>query len=226
MSPICPEIGVRSARCGVSDRARLPGRAPARSVLVCEVPAARWAPGPEEARAGVDRARPTAVGLLHEARRRRRGCGRCWTRRGGGCCRGRCGRAHVRRRRRRSGCASSRRTAAQAVDAARLPLGAARRIYCRRSAAWPVEIDHDRRTIERLAALADWAIEPQQEQAADPAARDLPAGSDGLGAPGQSAGSRREAPDAPERRHPGVLAGGGLGAGSGGRRPSRTGRSI
>ena len=70
MSPICPETGVRLAHGGripASDGSRLPRRARARSGLVRQVPAARWAPGPEEARPGMDRARAAAGRLLHEA---------------------------------------------------------------------------------------------------------------------------------------------------------------
>src|SRR5947209_2177231 len=69
MSRICPEMGVRCA-CGLAVptlRARVPRRTQAGSLLVCEVPATRWAPGAEEAGASVDRSRTTTRRLLHEA---------------------------------------------------------------------------------------------------------------------------------------------------------------
>ena len=90
MSQICPEGPV--LLCGdrdpASERPRLPRRAPARAGLVREVPAARRAPGPEEDRAGLDRARPAAGRLLHEADRPRSGCVTCSTRRGAERCPG------------------------------------------------------------------------------------------------------------------------------------------
>lgn len=62
-----------------------------------------------------------------------------------------------------------------------------------------------------MAPLARRPLESVQEQAVDSAARHLPAGADGLGAPGQSVGPSRDASDAPERRYPGLLDRGGLG---------------
>ena len=93
-----------------------------------------------------------------------------------------------------------------------LPLGAAGAPAARvRAAAHRV---HHHRGDRGVAPLVDRLVEPVQEQAADPAARDLPSRADGLGDPDQPAGSGREAPDAPQRRHPGLLTGGGLGSGT------------
>ena len=109
---------------------------------------------------------------------------------------------------------------AQAIDAARLPVGVegASAAGVRRAVAQV----HHARAGRRLAPRANGPVEPQQEHALDPAARDLPPGADGLGSSGQPAGPSGEAPDASERRHPGVLARGGLGAGA--RRSFQAGR--
>ncbi len=65
----------RVAALGTGDgrirlRARLPLRGQAPAGLAGEVPVARWTAGEEDARAGVDRARASAGGVLHEAHRR------------------------------------------------------------------------------------------------------------------------------------------------------------
>ena len=70
-APEGAEFAPLGPRCRVMSaprlRPRLPLRGQAPPGLASEVPAARRPPGPEDARAGVDGARPPAGGLLHEA---------------------------------------------------------------------------------------------------------------------------------------------------------------
>ena len=138
VSRICPRSGVGQAMSSPVkppsghvfrvERARGSG-------LVCEVPAARRAPGPEEARPGVDRARPPAGRLLHEAPRPRTGCATCSTqaRRGHAAGHG-ADRRDVRRRGRRVPALRRARPRLQALDAARLPLDHRARTCSPRSA--------------------------------------------------------------------------------------------
>src|SRR5205807_1727558 len=65
VSQICPRLGVGYGPDATTVGTRLPGRARARSGLVCQIPAARRAPGPAEDRARLDRARLTCSRLLH-----------------------------------------------------------------------------------------------------------------------------------------------------------------
>ena len=69
------------------------------------------------------------------------------------------------------------------------------------------------------------ALEQDQEQPARPDARDLQARGQALRAAGESGGERRSLPRPEQRRHPGVLARGGLEPGPRGRVPRRTRRS-
>jgi integrase len=71
VSPICPKVGVVFAhgwrRDSTAVGARIPGRAGARTDLVREISPSGRAAGPKEARARLDRARPAAGGLFHQA---------------------------------------------------------------------------------------------------------------------------------------------------------------
>ena len=94
-----------------SHGARLPGRSGARPGLVREVPAAGWAPGPEEDRAGVGRAGSAAGGLLHEAHGGGVAAGSARPGAPRDAARAWCGRARRSPTRPKSGCGSSSRTA-------------------------------------------------------------------------------------------------------------------
>ena len=206
-----------------SDRSRLPGRAHARPVWYAKyrLPDGRQVQkklGPAWTRAGAAAGR-----LLHQAAGGGLAAATCSTRRardaaGDGARPGR--RSPTRRR---SGCGSSRRTASasrrrstdyrSALNAHLLPA----------FGAMPVEDDHGRGDRALASRRSTGSSNRTQEQAADPAARDLPAGAEGLRAAGRTRWRDVEKhPHARERRHRGVLARGGVGARAGGRVASRT----
>ena len=219
----CPRYVPRSAYDGHhargAERPRLPRRAQARAAVVRQVPAAGRPPG---ASAGSGPPGPSAGGrrpATSRSARRTPGCATCSTRHATARWRDRSGPVCRSRRRPRSSCATSSTTArasrrrSSAIERSSGPSCSPCSAMSRSSRS---------RADDRTLALRRRPLVEHAHEVARPASRHLPARAQAPWTAGQSRRRRRQAVAAPQRRHRGLLARGGDGAGPG--RVVRAGR--